>query len=274
MGRMIALLAALALTVSPAIAAPLNVAILPRLSAPETLSQTKPLADYLHETTGLEVAPIVTTTFADFEARVDRGEIAIGYENPVVYTRTSDKHEVLAVASRGASGPRFRGLFITRADSPVVSLEELRGKKVGFIGYTSACGYISQKLTLMSMGINPETDMQLVEALNNKAENVMLGVYYGDLDVGMIQDGDWAKDYEHIPKAQLKVIGRGEWLPNWTVSVSRSLPAAQKKAIKDALLALPEGHPALKAIDAHGFHDVTEAEFDGLRRALGTPTPR
>ncbi|MBN2800561.1 MAG: phosphate/phosphite/phosphonate ABC transporter substrate-binding protein [Deltaproteobacteria bacterium] len=270
MTRIVATVLALALTTS-AWALPYSISILPRQEPAEALRQITPLAEYLKEATGLEVVPMVTASFSEYESKVNRGEIAIGYENPYIYARTSANHQAIAVASRGASGPRFRGVIITRADSTIATIDELRGKKVGIIGYTSACGYLSQKLTLMAAGINPDTELHLSEAMYNKADNVMMSVYYGDLDAGFIQDGDWAKEYEYIPKSQLKVIGRGEWLPNWAMSVSRSMPEADRVKIQEALMALPEGHAALEALQAHGFHEISDADFNSVRKAAGMP---
>lgn len=45
-------------------------------------------------------------------------------------------------------GEKFRGIIITRKDSPINKIDDLKGKKIMIVSPSSAGGYLSQKLYL------------------------------------------------------------------------------------------------------------------------------
>jgi phosphonate transport system substrate-binding protein len=194
----------------------------------------------------------------------------MGYENPYIYTLVSSAHEALAMAVKGKDRDKFRGIIIARKDSGLSSLEDLRGKMISIVGYTSAGGYLSQKLSLMEAGIDVESECQISEAVDNKQENVILAVYTGEVDAGFIRESALHQADNFISAAQIRVIGECAWLPNWAFSVNKALPAKTKKEIQTALLALNPNHPVMKALKIDSFRLAVDGDYDPVRRASGT----
>jgi ABC-type phosphate/phosphonate transport system substrate-binding protein len=92
-------------------------------------------------------------------------------------------------------------------------------------------------------------------------------VYYGESDAGFIRESALHKVDAYVPPSQIRVIKRTAWLPNWALSVSRSLPDNEKQLIKDALLSLKKGHPVLNALQIDSFLPATDADYDVMRKA-------
>lgn len=250
-----------------------KLSMLPRYSADEINKRISPLTEYLSQKIGTSVKPVIASNFSQYEKRLKNGEIQIAYENSYIYVRVSKIHEVLAMAIKGKGGDRFRGIIIVRKNSNIVSLEDLKGKKISIVGITSAGGYLSQKLALRQKGIDVEKDCHISEAVDNKQENVILSVFLGEADAGFIRESALHMADKFVPPSKIKVINKSAWLPNWALSVKRSIPAEKKKAIQRALVSLKKNHPVLKALKIDRFRIATDREYDTVRQAAGMKMP-
>lgn len=268
-----ALMCAIALTVPFGANAAKKISITPRFSADVLLAQLTPLKDYLAGVLGEPVEIVLPKDFEDYERRVKSGEIDIAFSNSTIYPLTAEAHEVVAMLSEIKGGNRLRGLIVTRADSDIVSIEDLKGRTVVIVGLTSTGGYLSQKVTLAEAGIDPVKDLKIEEARDNKQENALLAVYHGDADAAFIREDALNVADAFIPPSQLRVIRRTAWIPNWALSVSRSLPQETKDKIRGAVLALKPDSPELKALNAKGLVEASDADYDVVRKALGLPIP-
>ncbi len=247
-----------------------TLSMLPRYSIEEIHRRISPLADYLQTATGLTIRPVLVPTFARYRKQLASG-IDIGYENPYIYALASADHEVVAMAEKGKDNDRFRGIIIVRSDSPVKTLAQLRGKTIAIVGFTSAGGYLSQKLTLQEHGLAVRKECRVEEAPDNKQENVILAVYTGDADAGFIRESALHRVDNYVPPAAIRVLAATAWLPNWALSVRRSMPAEDREKITKALLELPPDSPVLKALKIKKFRRADDAEYNSIRKAAGLP---
>ncbi len=250
-----------------------KLSMLPRYSAEEINKRITPLAQYLSQVLNIPVEPTIMINFDQYTKRVAGGKIEIGYENPYIYTLVSDTHEALAMAVKGRDGDKFRGIIITKKGNRIRDVEDLRGKTVMIVSRTAAGGYLSQKLAMMEKGIDLDKDCEVLEAVDNKQENVIISVFIGEADAGFIRES--ALDQidvltkSFVPSSQIEVINRSAWLPNWPVSVNRSLPQERKDAIQNALINLEKGNPVLEALQIDSFRRATDQEYNSIRKAAG-----
>jgi len=250
-----------------------TISMLPRYAPEEIIKRIKPLATYISKYANIRVDPVVSRDFDNYRSRLRRGDILIGYENPYIYTLVSNEHEVIAKAVKGQSGDKFRGIIITRSDSDIVDINDLKGKTISIVSKTSAGGFLSQQATLQKFGFDMN-DMILTEALDNKQENVLLAVYYGDVDAGFIRESALHVADNYLASSQIKVIKRTEWLPNWALSVNKKIPANIKSLIRNAVLKLEEGNIVLKALKIKRFEKVQDSDYDVIRLTVGLPIPQ
>jgi phosphonate transport system substrate-binding protein len=245
-----------------------KLSMLPRYFPERIKSMIEPMATHLTDNLGVPVSAVLAKDFSEYENRLKRGEIEIGYENPLVYTKISERHEVLAMAVKGAGGDRFRGIIIARPDSEIAHFSDLKHKKIIIVGKTSAGGFLSQKLSLADNGIDVEQDCQLEEASDNKQENVIISVSIGDVDAGFIRESALHIADQYIQPGTIKVVAPCAWLPNWALSVDRRLSSERKAAIQKAVVSLPKESPALKAMEISGFKIAKDSQYDVVRRVV------
>nr|WP_303649983.1 phosphate/phosphite/phosphonate ABC transporter substrate-binding protein [Desulfobotulus pelophilus] len=239
--------------------------MLPLHSPEEVMERISPLALYLSVRTGKNIIPVIFRSYGDYETRALSGDIAIGYQNPSVYIRISDVHEPLFVAEDSLGGTRFRGLIITAADSPIQSIEELRGKRIAIVGRTSTGGYLSPRLALMEKGIDPEKDCHIIEATDNTQENVIFSVHMGEVDAGFIRESALHMADTYLPPGRIRILAEGQWIPNYCLSVHRNMPEAVKTAIREAVMAIRPEDPVLKSLHIQGWHPIDDAAYHPIR---------
>lgn len=250
-------------------AADYKLSMLPRYSTEEINKRIIPLAEYLSEATGLQITPTLTSTFDQYSKQLANGSVDIGYQNPYIYVLASEAHEAVGVAVKGINGDTFRGAIITRADSPIHTVADLKGKRIAIVSYTSAGGYLSQKLTLAEHGIDARKDCTLEEAPGNKQENVIFSVYSGDVDAGFIRESALHIADDFIPTGAIRILVGSAWLPNWALSISRRMAPEDREKIVKAIQELVVGSPALKALKIKAFKPAIDSDYDLVRKAAG-----
>jgi phosphonate transport system substrate-binding protein len=250
-----------------ATAAEYQFSMLPRYFPEHLTKMMTPLADHLTTQTGEKIKAILTDDFSDYEKQVNNGKIAIGYQNPLVYVNVANKHEVLAMAVKGKDGDKFRGIVITRPDSDIKSLADLKGKLVMIVGETSAGGYLSQKLSLSEAGIDI-SEMAINVAADNRQENVIISVSVGDVDAGFIRESAFHIADKYISPNSIKTIAETAWLPNWGFSISRDIDPSLKEKVRQTVLNLQEDGPVLQALGLRGFRKADDSEYDVMRKLL------
>lgn len=248
-----------------------KLSILSIYSPAETNTQIRPLAKHLSAALQAPVDPVIYSNNADYEKALNSGEVDFGFENPPVYVKLNS-HEAIAIALQGAEGDMYAGVIVTRSDSPIKTLADLKAKRIGIVSQTSGGGFLSQKLTLLENGIDIAAEATLVEAVENKQENVLLSVHLDEVDAGFVRESALHMVDSFIPSGRLKVLQRTALIPNWAFSTKKNLPDPTKKAVREALLGLKKGDPVLVALRIDGFRPASDAEYNGVRKAFGMPS--
>ena len=248
-----------------------KLSILSIYSPAETNAQIRPLAKHLSLALKASVEPVIYSNNAQYEKALNSGEVDFGFENPPVYVKLNT-HEAIAMALQGAEGDRYAGVIVTRSDSPIKTLSDLKTKRIAIVSQTSGGGFLSQKLTLLENGIDIAVEATLVEAVENKQENVLLSVYLNEVEAGFIRESALHMTDNFIPSGRLKVLQRTALIPNWAFSTKRNLPDPVKKAVLEALVGLKKGDPVLAALRIDGLRPASDVEYNGVRKAFGIPT--
>ena len=245
-----------------------KMSMLPRYYPAKMRALITPMAEHISKETGLKITPVLAKDFRDYENRLNSGEIELGYQDPLVYTMVSKTHEVLAIAAKGEGGSRYRGIVITRPDSGILSLGDLKHKKIMIVGKHSAGGFLSQKLSLAENGVALETDCDVEEAADNRQENVIISVSVGEADAGFIRESALHMADSYIQPGSIAVLAPCAWLPNWAFSVNRSLPEGVKAAIRSALMSFKQDPTILKVLNFSGFEPAVDKDYDIIRGLL------
>jgi phosphate/phosphite/phosphonate ABC transporter binding protein len=244
-------------------------AVLPLYPATTIYQRYEPLMRYLSVKTGFTFKLVIPKNFEEFDRTVRSGAVDFTYQNPYIFARIDREYDlkplVTTVSEKGeevGEGDVFRGVIITRQDSPIRSIDDLRNKRVLIVSPQSAGGFLSQKLYLAERGIEVERDLRIIDA--KRQEKVILGVYNGLADAGFVRESALQVLRDEIDMRQIRVLVQTTPLPNWPIAWTRRGDPRLAEKVQQALVNLSD-RTVLDAARIKGFRIAQEAEFKPLR---------
>ncbi len=239
-------------------------------------SGAREVADLLHEETGLYFDTNVATEYA--------GVIeALASDPPEAHMASLATFSYVLAADRGAAeaalvsvrygSPTYNGQIITRKDSGISSVADLKGKTFGRPDPLSTSGWIIPMLTMRAAGIDPESDLkEIVDAGSH--DSVVAAVYSGDVDAGATYVDARSSIEDNHPDVMEKVIviEVTEDIPNDGVQFSPEIPEDMRDKIVDALLKIADTEEGKDALDTAyswtGLEKHDDTFYDPFRQVL------
>ncbi|GAB4270131.1 MAG: hypothetical protein Kow0029_06710 [Candidatus Rifleibacteriota bacterium] len=230
------------------------------------------LLEYL--TSKLGVKQVRLQTAPDYNGILDllvKGEIDIAWlaSNISVEARSNPEVQLLVKPIRFGTDS-YRGIIITRQDSGIRSLKDLKGKKFAWVEKESASGYIFPKALLLEAGIDPEKDFSEAAFLG-KHDAVVLNVLLGKYDAGACYDDARNTLRDKAKKDELTILATTQDISNEPIVCRKSLPTDMIEKIRAAFLELndktPEGKDVLKDLtDVQGFVSADYKDYDYIEK--------
>lgn len=250
-----------------------KVAVLPLYSAITLYDRYEPLMRFLSEKTGYEFKLLIPRDFDDFIRVVKSGSVDFSYQNPYIFALINREMELRPLVltlgedrspeEQDGSGKIFRGVIITRENSPIRRLEDLRNKKVLITSPMSAGGFLSQKIFLAHNGIDTDRDLRIIDG--KKQENVIFGVYRGDADAGFVRESALVVWKNEIDMNKIRILARTAPLPNWPLAACSGRNPRLQNAVAELLIGLRD-RKVLEAARINGFRKTDPADFEGLKK--------
>jgi len=245
----------------------------------ETQKRFRPLTAYLEQQLGrpCEAVPVDTQ---DFEPRFVAGDFTFTHSNSLLYIilRKNYDLQLIATEQRGQFGSRTAGSIIVRRDSPIQSLEDLKGKRMLFGPQLAPTGYLAQYDLLLQAGFDPERDLDYYAIPHGayKHEKVIYGVYFGDFDVAAAPslDLELMTREGRVFADDFRVLAQSEIIPYCTFGAAKDVDPELVKKFRKALLDLtPEttvkiDGEVLKVLDSawiDGFETLLDEDYDPIR---------
>ncbi len=250
-----------------------KVAILPLYSPLTIYKRYDPLMRYLSEKTGYEFKLVIPKNFEEFLQIVSDGKVNFSYQNPYVFSLILKKFPIRPLAitvgedcttdERICGSEKFRGIIITRKDSNISKVEDLKGKRIMIVSPTSAGGYLSQKFYLEKKGFNLQKDFRLIDA--KRQEKVIIGVYKGEADAGFVREAALSVWANEVDISKLKILDYGEYLPNWPFAVVNNKNSELTDKVKRLITELND-QTILNNAKIKGFKEATDADMALLKK--------
>lgn len=248
-------------------------------SEAETMQRFRPLTAYLEQKLGrpCETVPVDTQ---DFEPRFAAGDFTFTHGNSLLYIILRENYglKLIATEKRGQFGSRTAGAIIVRRDSPIQSLQDLKGKRMIFGPQMAPTGYLAQYNLMLEAGFDPERDLDYyaIPRGAHKHEKVVYGVYFGEYDAAAapVLDLEIMTRMGKISADDFRVLAQSETIPYCTFGAAKNVDPELIEKFQQALLELtPEttveiGGETLKVLDAawiEGFETLLDKEYDPIR---------
>lgn len=201
-----------------------------------TLADYQPLFEAVGQTTNLHFDLKVAQSYGAVVEAMCNGTADIAFVGPVTYLQAKERScaELLAVAVKDGQSIYYAGLF-ARNDSPIQTLDDVRGKSVAFGDVNSTSSFIFPITMLMEAGIDPVKDLGALRLTGTHA-NSLAALIEGRVDVAALSFDSYEKAVRSgIPGASdLRVVARSEAIPYPPLVMNSRLPDELKQELRQA----------------------------------------
>jgi len=248
----------------------LRIGRIPYLEPRKMVSDHQMLLEYFKTELGVkEVKLILTPNYDELNKFLKEGKIDIAWHGTLNYpkARLADCAKVIVMPMRFKK-KSYSGIVVTRTDSNINALNDLKGKSFAFVDKKSASGYFFPKIMFLEAGINPDKDFSRIDYLK-KHDNILYNILYKKVDAGTVYDDARELLKTDAERAQLKVIGKTADILNEPILIRNGLPEDLVKKITGAFLKLKKDDPKTAPILEHlgnveAFVPSSDKEYDEL----------
>ncbi|ADU65133.1 phosphonate ABC transporter, periplasmic phosphonate-binding protein [Desulfurispirillum indicum S5] len=133
-----------------------RVAVSSMISPLETLRGYGPLLDHLEEKLGRKIKLVQRRTYQEVNDLIEAGKVDIGFICTLAYVKASELGARLVAAPQVNGHASYQAYVITRKDSEIHSLEQLKGKRFAFTDPISFSGHLALRGELLKINETPE----------------------------------------------------------------------------------------------------------------------
>lgn len=254
---------------------PLIWSFVPSGDTSEIAAGGQKVADLVYDMTGLVIEASVATEYA--------GVIeALQSDPPSAHIASLATFAYVVAADRGVAEaelvsvrfgrPFYDGQIIAHVDTGIRSLADLEGKSFARPDPLSTSGWIIPSLSIRAAGINPDTDMSVVDAGGHTG--VVTAVYNGQVDAGATfvdARGNVQSDFPDVMEKVI-VIDVSAPIPNDGIQFHPSVPDDIREQLVDAFLGIFETEEGAEAFAAayqwQGLERLGDDFYDPFRQVL------
>ncbi|NEO57478.1 MAG: phosphate/phosphite/phosphonate ABC transporter substrate-binding protein [Okeania sp. SIO3B5] len=229
------------------------------------IKRYQPLADYLAEKLGqfgVEVGDVeIASDLQEMANSLKSGEIDIYFDSPYPAMIVSDLSDAQPILRRWKGGVSdYYAVIFTMKDRGIQSLEDLKGKMVGFDEISSTSGYMLPTSLLIETALNPQEKRSASSTVSpdevgfvftDDDENTIQWVISGKVAAGAVDIGTFMEIPE-VNREAMIVLAESEKVARHIVLVRPEMKAEMVEAIKAILIKMDqtsEGREILKKFE-------------------------
>lgn len=232
------------------------------------------IIDYIQKHTGIQTELFLATDYTGVIEAMRAGKIDVASFGPLSYVLASDKAgaEAFAKEYRKGAGSMYTGYIITRADSDINDIKDLKGHSFGFVDPASTGGNLIPRMNMLKNGVDPDKDLTETTYLGSH-DQVALAVAHKRVDAGAVMNFNFEAflDRGTVPANQFKIIHKSDPFPGSAWCYRKDLPEDLKQKVRDAMFSIsldtcPELKDFLRKIEK--YQPATDADWDSLRETV------
>jgi len=199
-----------AIIVAPALAddknKPLEIGVVPYVSARALVASYEPMRNYLEQTLGRPVKIYTAPGFQAFYQNAEKGDYDLVII-PSHFARLLQKEQKFTPLLRYSAGGR--GLIMTALNSSIKTAQDLRGKAIALPDRLSLASIVCMT-NLREQGLQPGTDFQLLDVPS--FASAILAVQKGEAQAAVSAPGALAQMSKELRESVRPVVDTGDYI--------------------------------------------------------------
>ena len=251
----------------------LRVTTIPEEAATEQIRKFTPLASYLERRLGVKVE---FTPVSDYPAAVEtlvNKKVDVVWFGGFTYVQAQIRSngKIVPIAQR-EEDTRFQSVFISKTDSGIKTLVDMKGKQISFGSQSSTSGHLMPRSFLLQARIDPEKDFKRI-AYSGAHDATIASVVSGKVDAAALDITVWRKfvSENKVDTKAVDVFFTTAPYFNYNWSVHADMPAELRGRLQKALLDLdastPEGKEILGLNRATRYIATQPENYKGIEAA-------
>ena len=252
---------------------------------------TAEFSEYMSNLLGVPVKMTVATSYNAIVEAMESGTVDVGIMPPATYAQARDMGVAKAILSstlndydeneqlmEGVPVGNFKAEVLVRADSGITGYEGLAGKKIAYLGASSASGYIYPVAEMKMAGI--DTDSCTWVNITS-IPSAILAVINGQVDACFTFEGsryvfakavldDNGNPYDLYSVLSVAKLSDGD-IPNDAIAVNTRLSDNDAEIVKQAFLTMASdeaGLAIMKTWSHNGYVEANEADYDTIAQYI------
>lgn len=248
---------------------PIILGIHPYLTSEVLQQRFKPLADYLSEQLGVPVIVKVGTSYQHHARAIGRDQVDIAFLGPSQYIDVTERFGLKPLLARieTNANPTYRGHIVVQQNSPIKSIEQLRGKLFAFGDPDSTMSSLVPQALLQKSGVGLQGLRGYRHYSNH--DNVAMTVLAGDADAGGVKEEVYVK-YQN---QGLRSVMTSPYVSDHVFVARSTLPANEIEHIAETLQGIRDEELVSRLLEPikagmTGLVSASDSDYDSLRELL------
>lgn len=235
----------------------LTIGMIPVRDAEEMKSEFEPIELYLEKHLDKEIEVYITDNYAGLVEGMKDGVIDIGWFGAFSFIAAESQIELtpLVVQERRETGLYYQSYIITKSDSNIETLEDLKDKSFAFVDAGSTSGFVLPYALFKSRNLDIEKYFSDI-TYSGSHEQVPQDIINGKADAGAISSIQFNKleADEKLIKDDFKIIWQSDHIPGSPYVARSDLDGGVKEGFIESMLNIHEEIPN----DLHEFDESIE----------------
>jgi phosphonate transport system substrate-binding protein len=240
----------------------------------ERLKEYEPVSTFLAGVTHRKVELVVSASYSETLEQFVDGRCDIAHLGGVSYVLAKERYPQVVPLVQRASDRQFHALFLGSEANGIKTLEQAKGKRVGFVDPLSTSGWVVPATFLLAKGIHPERDVFPI--FTHAHDMTLEALAKGQLDVGVVDESVYDRQIylQKVKRSEFAILDTSPEFPDDIWVCRDSVDPAMRDAIVKAFLKLDQAHGqdhvTLAALEAESTHFVAarDQDYDGIRQML------
>jgi phosphonate transport system substrate-binding protein len=249
----------------------LRLGLIPVENGTSEITETQAFAHDLSVELGIPVVLSVGTSYtATIEAEAS-GKLDAALFGALSYILANQKHNIQFLCRQLNSDgtPTYNSLIITRPNTGIKTIKDLKGKTFSFVDPASTSGFLVPSYEMVQAGLNPQTDVKGVFAGSHQAS--LQAVLSGKVAAGAVASDTFAQlEAKGLFKASdIVVVQKSFDIYEGPIGVPPTMSANDRRILAAAFEGVTN-KADLQAAGIGGFVAGSDHDYDQIRQLVTT----